>query len=337
MEGATHLPITVFNWFREFQHNKFSVQDTPRSSRPSTSVTQQTIDTVRKITEDDPHSTYQQIEALLGINSTTFNSIIHNYWNLRKVCARWVSHTLTDDQKQHRLQYCRRLLKRFEEDRSRRVFDIITGDESCFYHYDPEVKEQWKGCLSTTDQRPSKVHWNKSAGKRMVAVFFMKSGLIKPVPLEIGATVNDRWYVNTCLWQVFAAMSERRETRGLRSLIFHDDNAKPHRAWITNEFFLENHVEQYRNPPNPPDLSPWDFFLFPKLKKQFRGIRFNDDNEILTALEQAIDSLTKEDCKNCFEDWFIRMYKCIDGEEQYFEEIKIILWILILKAYEKLL
>ena len=116
-------------------------------------------------------------------------------------------------------------------------------------------------------------------------------------------------------------MSERRERRGLRGLIFHDDNAKLDRAWITNEFLLENHVEQYQNLPYSPDLSPCDFFLFPKLKKQLRGIRFNDNNEMLTALEQAIDCLTKEDFKNCLEDWFIRMHKCIDAEGQYFETI----------------
>ena len=68
----------------------------------------------------------------------------------------------------------------------------------------------------------------------MVAVFFMKSGLIKSVPLETGATVNASWYVNACLPQVFSAMSERRETRGLPGLIFHDNNAKPHRTWITS-------------------------------------------------------------------------------------------------------
>ncbi|CAF1403876.1 unnamed protein product [Rotaria sp. Silwood1] len=312
---------TVFNWFCEFQRNKFSVQDAPRSGRPSTSVTQQTIDAVRTIIEGDPHSTYQQIETILGISSTAINSIIHDYLNLRKVCARWVPHTLTDDQKQLRVQFCGHSLKRFEEGQSRRVFDIITGDEAWFYHYDPELKEQSKVWMSTTDPHPTKVHRNKSAGKRMVAIFFMKSGLIKSVPLETDATVNANWYVNTCLPQVFTAVSERRETRGLRGLIFHDDNARPHRAWITNEFSLENHVEQYPNPPYSPDLSPCDFFLFPKLKKQLRGIRFNDDNEMLTALEQAIDSLTKEDFKNCFEDWFIRMHKCIDANGQYFEKI----------------
>ena len=94
MRRATH---TVFYWFRECQRNKFSVQDAPCSGRPSTSVTKQTIDAVRKIIEDDSHSMYQQIEIILGISSTTINSIIHNYLNLRKFCTRWVPHTLTQD------------------------------------------------------------------------------------------------------------------------------------------------------------------------------------------------------------------------------------------------
>ncbi|CAF4561397.1 unnamed protein product [Rotaria sp. Silwood2] len=49
---------TVFSGFREFQRDNFSVQDVPRSGRPSTSVNEQTINAVRKIIEDDPHSTY---------------------------------------------------------------------------------------------------------------------------------------------------------------------------------------------------------------------------------------------------------------------------------------
>ena len=61
--------------------------------------------------------------------------------------------------------------------------------------------------------------------------------------------------------------------------------------------------------------------MFPKLKRQFRGIQFNDDNEMVTALEQAIDSLTKEDFQNCFDGLFIRMHKYVDAEEQYFEKI----------------
>jgi transposase len=136
----------------------------------------------------------------------------------------------------------------------------------------------------------------------MVAIFFMKSGLIKSVPLETGASLTASWYVNICLPQVFKAVTEQRQTRGLRSLIFYDDNARPHRAWTVNEFLTENHVEPYPNPPYSPDLSSCDFFLFSKLKNQLRGIQFDDDNSMLAALEEAIDTLTKEDFNNCFKD-----------------------------------
>ena len=116
MGGATHLPTTQsLISFHEFQRNKLSVQDVPRSGRPLISVIEQTIDAVRKIIEDDLHSTYQQIEAILGINSKAINSIVHDYLNLRKLCGGWVPHTLIDAQKQLRVQLCRHSLKRFEE------------------------------------------------------------------------------------------------------------------------------------------------------------------------------------------------------------------------------
>jgi histone-lysine N-methyltransferase SETMAR len=249
------------------------------------------------------------------------NSIIHQYLKLGKVCARWVPHHLTEDQKQLRIEFCQQSLKRFEKGRSNRVFDIITGDESWFYHYDPTTKEQSKVRVSKSDIRPTKVHRIRSSGKRMVSIFFMKSGLIECIPLEPGDTVNASWYVNVCLPNVFRAVSEWRKKTGIRGLILHDDNAKPHRALITNGFLAKNHIQSYPNPPYSPDLSPCDFFLFPELNDQLREIEFNDDNMMLNALEQAIGTLTKDDFKNCFNDWFIRMRKCIQANGQYFEKI----------------
>ena len=77
--------------------------------------------------------------------------------------------------------------------------------------------------------------------------------------------------------------------------IFHEDNVKADPAWMSNEFLLENYLEQYENAAVSPDWSPCDFFLLAKVKKQFCGIRLNDDNEMFTAFEQAFDTLTKED------------------------------------------
>ena len=51
----------------------------------------------------------------------------------------------------------------------------------------------------------------KVPGKEWWQFFFMKSSLIKSVPLETGTMMNGSWYVNTCLPQVFSVVSERRE------------------------------------------------------------------------------------------------------------------------------
>ena len=103
-----------------------------RSGRPRTAVTDEMIDAVRLMIDDDQHVTYQQIEFSLGKNSPAIYSILHDYLKLRKICAQWVKHSLTNNQKRLRIQFCRESLKRFEQERSRHVFDIVTGDESWF-------------------------------------------------------------------------------------------------------------------------------------------------------------------------------------------------------------
>ena len=77
----------------------------------------------------------------------------------------WVTHSLTNDQKRLRIQFCRKSLQRFEQGRSRCVFDIVTGDGSWFHHYDSETKQQSKTLVSKDDPRPTKVRRNKSFGK----------------------------------------------------------------------------------------------------------------------------------------------------------------------------
>jgi hypothetical protein len=73
---------TVFNWFHEFQQGNFCLEDDARSGRPRTVVNEQKIYAVRAISEDDPHSTYEQIEDTLGIISSPVNSIICHVYSM---------------------------------------------------------------------------------------------------------------------------------------------------------------------------------------------------------------------------------------------------------------
>ena len=149
---------------------------------------------------------------------------------------------------------------------------------------------------------PMKVWRNKSFRERMIAIFFMKSSLIKSIPLEPGASISAHWYINSCLSQVFDAISKRRGKTGLCELISHDENARLHRAWVRTEVLAKNRIESYSNTSYSSDLSSCVFFLFLILKNQLRNTSFNNDDEILNPLNNVIGSLTKEDFQNSFSD-----------------------------------
>ncbi|CAF1547696.1 unnamed protein product, partial [Rotaria sordida] len=76
------------------------------------------------------------------------------------------------------------MLEKFDGGRSKRVSDIITGDESWFYHYDPETKRQSEVWVTSNDPHPTKVRRQRPVGKHMFAIFFMKSGFNTNTPLE---------------------------------------------------------------------------------------------------------------------------------------------------------
>ena len=67
--------------------------------------------------------------------------------------------------------------------------------------------------------------------------------------------------------------------------------------------------------PYSPDLSPCNFWLFPKL----RGCRHETIKEIREAVTKVIDTLTQEDFHGAFEKLLERLNKCIATGADYVE------------------
>ena len=73
-------------------------------------------------------------------------------------------------------------------------------------------------------------------------------------------------------------------------------------------------IKTVPQPPYSPDLAPYDFWLFPKL----RGCRYVTIEEIKEAVTKVIDTRTQEDFHGAFQKLFKR-YKCIAAGGDYFE------------------
>lgn len=310
---------TVYNWFNEFKRGRTNLTDALREGRPSTATTEDNISVVRRMIETDPRVTYQQIRTSLGIGMSQVHKILHEHLAVRKLCARWIPHYLTEAQKLRRVDWCREMIKKFNGGDSNAVFDILTGDESWIYCYDPETKRQSAQWVFPSEDLPTKLKRGRSVGKMMVASFFGRTGHYATIALEDQKSVTAEWYTNKCLPLV---LEKVREKRPRSRILLHHDNASSHTAGRTIDYLASSEVELLGHPPYSPDLAPCDFYLFPKIKEKLRGKRFNDAKEAVAAFQKAIEETPKDEWAKCFSRWFYRMQRCIDVNGDYFEKIK---------------
>ena len=197
-------------------------------------------------------------------------------------------HFLTEAQKQDSVDYCLAILNKFDGAKSKRVYDIIIGDESCFYYYDPKMKCQNQVWIARNDPPPTKIRRQRSVGKHMFASCFMKSRFNTIIPLENGKTVTAKWYTEECLSNVLKQVEKHPR---LNDLVIHHSNASSHNATQTMKFLEAQRIKLMGYPAYSPDLSLCDFWLFPKINEQLRGKHFQDIYELHTAVQEQMEGL----------------------------------------------
>jgi len=57
------------------------------------------------------------------------------------------------------------------------------------------------------------------------------------------------------------------------------------------------------HPPYSLDLTPCDFFLFPRVKRDLKGMRFQNVEEVREKTKEALKTITLQEFQNCFEQW----------------------------------
>ena len=96
-------------------------------------------------------------------------------------------------------------------------------------------------------------------------------------------------------------------------------NAPVHRAVAVQEFLARKQVCVLNHPPYFPDLSPCDYFLFPKLKLPLKGRLFEDVQDIQGAVTSRLRAIQQEDVQRSFQSLLDRATRCIDAGGMYFE------------------
>ena len=136
---------------------RHDIEDQPRAGRPSSSSTPEMIAQVRELVDIDPHLTIEEIALILDISTGSVHAILHDSLEFNKISARWIPKLLSKEQKMKRVSCSKKLLAEYEHCDPRRLYEIVTGDETWIKFTETTRKQQSKYWLpknSYTLKRP---------------------------------------------------------------------------------------------------------------------------------------------------------------------------------------
>jgi len=183
----------------------------------------------------------------------------------------------------------------------------------------PESKQQSSQWKSPGSPRPKKARQSRSAIKSILIVFFEIRGIVHNEFVPEGQTVNAQFYCSVLRRLRNDIRRKRPELWRAGKWLLHDDNAPSHRALATREFLTHNNVTTFSHPPYSPDLAPCDFFLFPKMKLQLRGRRFDGLEDIQQEAQTVLGKLREQDFQHAFQQWQRSWDQCVAAHGNYFE------------------
>lgn len=88
---------------------------------------------IRPNIEEVPHTSICEVSTICGLLRGTTDGIIYEYLREERICERWTPHPLTKEQKKQRVVRSKKLLGMSGSDGTKRVCDIVTGEENWIY------------------------------------------------------------------------------------------------------------------------------------------------------------------------------------------------------------
>ncbi|GBP26648.1 Histone-lysine N-methyltransferase SETMAR [Eumeta japonica] len=296
-----------------------SCEDDPRPGRPVTVVTEENVRKIEKLVLADRRIKLWQIAEELQISKERVGEIIHEHMNMRKISARWVPKMLAPFDKQRRLQTSKDFLELVGDNIDEICDRIVTVDETWVCQYDPESKQESMQWTKKRERPPKKFMIQKSASKLMATIFWDSEGVLLIDYLPKETTMNGQYYANL-LAQTRETAVQKRRGKLSRGVLFLQDNAYVHTARVSRQALKDTGFSEIDHPPYSPDLAPSDYFLFSNLKKELRGHRFVDDNQMKMAVESHFDCKEKEYFLGGLNALYTRCEKCISLEGDYIEK-----------------
>jgi len=145
----------TFEWFGRFKNGRTSTANDDQSGRPSMATTPSKVEQVQAAVNQDRRHTIHDLCAEGAIGYGSCQQILTEQLNMHRTAAKFVPRVLTHDQKDSQVAICQEL-KETVINNPTHLLNVITGDESIVYAYDPETNlqsSQWKSPRSPRSKK----------------------------------------------------------------------------------------------------------------------------------------------------------------------------------------
>jgi hypothetical protein len=109
-----------------------------------------------------------------------------------------------------------------------------------------------------------------------------------------GQTVNQQFNLQVLKLLRLSVSRKRPQKRVAGAWALYHDNAPMHKAHSIQVFLASHGIPVVQQPPYPPDMAPCDFWLFPQLKTELKGNRFEDVDEIKKNATSTLNTIPKD-------------------------------------------
>jgi histone-lysine N-methyltransferase SETMAR len=105
-----------------------------------------------------------------------------------------------------------------------------------------------------------------------------------------------------------------------QKLVIHMDNSPIHKPKVAIQKIVSMRVKLAPHPPYSPNLAPSDFFLVGYIKQKIAGHEFVSPDDLLEAIREEFERLSKSFLESLFDEWLIRLQTYLDYQGSYFLE-----------------
>ncbi len=306
-------------WIRQFRAGRDTIVDQKRAAKSKSGRSPRNIRRVENLVAQDRRITIKEIGVRTGLATTTVQRILRKDLRLKKRCSTFVLAVLTDAHKRRRQDICN-LFTRLHHQNPRVFRNVITMDESWVYVWDPDKRLHCMEWLRPGEPKAQTPRRTIATAKVMVLTFFDSKGLVYFEFVQCPQTVNQQLF-RAVLRRFDAAHRRRRPHSTVRGRRFlHLDNAPAHNVTLTVALIQQLGWTRLPHPAYSPDLAPNDCWLYSRLKKNLRGMRFPSLAAVKKAVEEEIAQITAMEFHHCMlSSWPRRWRRCLEEQSNYFE------------------